>query len=211
MIRWHDLHLGLDLGQKSNRTAAAVLDVQRRGEAPLYHLRHLERFEVGVSYPEQVRRITRLMETPPLRGRTALVADGTGVGQAVVDLFREGAVSGLVSVSITGGTSTTRGDRPDSYHVPKRTLASTLQALLQSHRLKFAEGLPHADVLKRELSGFRVKVSEQTGHEQFMHRAGEHDDLVLSLALAAWHAERERLTRPRSAPPPTSSTGPTGW
>jgi hypothetical protein len=49
-------------------------------------------------------------------------------------------------------------------------------------------------VLQAELSNFRVTVNATTGHDSYgagpagSWRDGEHDDLVLSCALACWYA-----------------------
>lgn len=73
--------------------------------------------------------------------------------------------------------------------MPKRELASTLQAVLQTDRMAIARDLPFSRVLEDELSNFRVKLSVG-GNETFEGRSGVHDDLVLSLAIAVWAAEK---------------------
>ena len=61
--------------------------------------------------------------------------------------------------------------------------------LLQTKRLKIASALPLADVLVREMSNFRVKMTT-LGSEQFeAWRERDHDDLVLAVAMAAWMGE----------------------
>jgi hypothetical protein len=160
-------------------------------QSPRYRARHIQRFSTGVSYTEMVEEIEQVMQRPPLRKATTLVVDATGVGRAVADLFAHIGRS-VVSVTITGGDSTTRTG--SEYTVPKRTLASTTQALLQTDRLQFSARVPETEVLLRELKDFRVKVSD-TGHARFEHREGEHDDLVLATALAAWYGERGRRVK----------------
>ena len=48
--------------------------------------------------------------------------------------------------------------------MPKRDLVSLMQVLLQTQRLKVAEGLPDAAVLVEELLNFRVKIDPLTAH-----------------------------------------------
>lgn len=184
---------GLDLGQQNDRTALVVLDwtqpeTMRRDadRAPRYRARHIQRFRTGVSYTEMVKDIEAVMQRDPLAGETALVVDATGVGRAVADLFSHIGRT-VVSVTITGGDSVNRSGQ--EFTVPKRLLASTTQALLQTDRLQFSARVPETEVLLRELKDFRVKVSS-SGHASFEHREGKHDDLVLATALAAWYAER---------------------
>jgi len=181
----NDFTLGLDLGQAQDYTALAVVE---HAQASAYHLRHVERFELGTPYPQQVRRVEELTRTPPLAGRCQLVVDQTGAGRPVVDLFREAGLD-PAGVTITGGDAKGRDGR--DYRVPKKDLVSTVQALLQTGRLRFAEGLAMADVLTEELQNFRAKINVGTGHASFEHwRERDHDDVVLALALACWYGER---------------------
>jgi hypothetical protein len=69
-----------------------------------------------------------------------------------------------------------------------------LQVLLESGQLKIAYTLEHAETLKRELLNFRVKVNVSSGHDSYdAWREGDHDDLVLAAALAAWKAPQGRM------------------
>jgi hypothetical protein len=68
--------VGLDLGQAQDYTALAAVEFTGADE---YHLRHLERFVLGTSYPAIVTRTQALLATPPLRDCSRLVADATGV------------------------------------------------------------------------------------------------------------------------------------
>jgi hypothetical protein len=117
--------------------------------------------------------------------------DATGVGRPVVDLFRRGKLAcPVLPVTITGGSAVAPADG-GGWNVPKKDLVVVLQLLLQSRRLVVANGLRDADVLKRELADFRVRVTA-AAHESFgaEWRTGAHDDLVLAVALAAWLLER---------------------
>lgn len=79
------------------------------------------------------------------------------------------------------------------FRVPKRELASTVQALLQSGRLKFAQNLPLREVLVDELQKFRAKIDMSTGDASFEHwRERDTDDVVLALAISLWLARRRR-------------------
>ncbi len=69
--------------------------------------------------------------------------------------------------------------------MPKVTLVSRLQALLHSGDLRIPRALPDAAVLTRELQEFRVKYTD-AGNATFNAREGEHDDLVLALAIAVF-------------------------
>jgi hypothetical protein len=197
--------VGLDIGQSQDHTALTA--VEEVSEDPRrYHLRHVRRFELGTPYPEIAEEVVALMGRDALQvvnekkvrsGRygverereevsPTLVVDATGVGRPVVDMLRDEGLS-PVSIWITGGDSISKDGR--EYRVPKRELASTVQALLQAGRLKFAQRLPLRDVLTDELQKFRAKINIDTGEASFEHwRERDTDDVVLALACALWHA-----------------------
>ena len=55
------------------------------------------------------------------------------------------------------------------------------------------------DVLVKELLNFRVKINISTAHDSYeAWREGDHDDLVLSVALSCWAGERF-LRKPKLA------------
>jgi hypothetical protein len=189
-----DFVVGLDLGQSQDFTVLAVLERNIQvGEAlspalTEYSLRHLRRFSLGTPYTEIVPTVARLAGIRPLSG-SPLVVDQTGVGRAVVDMLRQ-AVGWVVPVTITGGHAVTRTE-DGSYHIPKKELVTSLQVVMQSRRLKIARALPDAALLVRELQNFQVKITG-AAHETFgVWREGQHDDLVLAVALASWWGERD--------------------
>ena len=196
--------VGLDLGQANDYTAAAVCEVipaAPAGEAGRkekgLHVRHLERYR-HKPYPDIVDRVECLLDSPPLKHHSDLVIDITGVGAPVADLFRKRHRQ-FKGVLITGGDQETREGGGNVHRVPKRNLVSELQVLLQSGRLKIASSLELAKVLKVELVNFRVKINLKTSHDSYeAWREGDHDDLVLSVALAAWGASK--IPQPTSIP-----------
>ena len=96
----------------------------------------------------------------------------------------------ISAITITGGDQVTRDGRDT--RVPKRDLVGVVQALLQTGRLKIAPDLPLTSVLTAELLNFRATISA-AGHDSYGAgqdwREGNHDDLVLALALAVWDAQ----------------------
>jgi hypothetical protein len=182
------LYLGLDLGQQNDYTAICVVeDVKSIGGEKALHIRHLERFRHTL-YPDVADRVDMLLATPQLKNRTDLIVDATGVGPAVTDIFAKRRRK-FKAVKIHGGDAETHTG--GVYRVPKRNLVSALQVLLQSGNLKIAERLDLAEVLRTELLNFRIKVNISTAHDSYeAWREGDHDDLVLAAALAAWGASR---------------------
>ena len=181
--------VGLDLGQAQDYTALIILE--QHGAAPAhYNLRFIKRFPLRTSYQKIMDSVTRMLKSKEFDAHpSALIIDATGVGAPVVDMFQRAKVR-PVAVTITCGFEVTPVSGRE-FRVPKRDLVSTLRLLFDDQRLQIAEGLPDAKVLVDELLNFRLKVSD-AGHDTYEPwREGEHDDLVLATALAAWYGESQ--------------------
>jgi hypothetical protein len=64
--------------------------------------------------------------------------------------------------------------------------------LLEQRRIEVADGMPESVTLKAELGSFRTKISAAGNDQYGAWREGEHDDLVLAVALACWYGEHGR-------------------
>jgi hypothetical protein len=180
----HDTIVSLDLGQSNDYSAWSVL--QPAGDD--LHIRHLERVR-GVPYPVVVQRTVELLATPGL-GRVALVLDRTGVGRAVFDQFVAANLR-PVGISVHGGDQVIREPVGSGWRVPKRDLIGALLVPVQTGRFKVAASLEHAETLMREMVGFRVTINAATGHDSYAAwREQDHDDVLLSVAMACWYAAR---------------------
>jgi hypothetical protein len=191
--------VGVDLGQANDPTAICVLE-QKSWRSDIladhllpktrYDVRHLERLPLATPYPDQVSFVASLLDRAPLTVRNRdLVIDRTGVGRAIFDLFAE---AGLlpVGVTITAGRGVSR--KEGGWNVAKLELVGRLQAMLHAGDLRIAKSLPDAGTLSSELRDFRASFTS-AGNAVFAAREGAHDDLVLSVAIAAWYAvERTR-------------------
>jgi hypothetical protein len=185
--------LGLDLGQAADFSALALIErpapasEEDRRQRPVYLLRALKRWKLGTPYPDIVADVGRIpRECPELEG-AVLVVDRGGVGAAVADMFRQARPPLLLRyVLITAGNAVT-GDGVN-FNVAKVELISPLLVAFQSQRIKAATALPDWKLLKKELQNYRTKTTA-AANDLFNAREGEHDDLVLALALAVWHSE----------------------
>jgi hypothetical protein len=190
--------IGLDLGQARDYTAMVIVErmlPSLSDEQIEYHVRHLERYELGTPYTEIVEDMTDLLSDRDFAGKTSLIVDGTGVGVPVIEMFREAGLSPL-PIWITGGDAVSRKGR--ILRVPKRDLVSVLQVLFQSRRLKVSRAIDLGSVLVEELMNFRVKITANANDTYGAWREGTHDDLVLALSLACWTGER-MLKQPRTS------------
>jgi len=193
-----------DIGQAQDYTAITILDRQARVTAAVaqtpttptwvvpgvrriqteYQLRHLERMPIGTPYTEQARRLEQIMLRRELQFDSILVVDATGVGAPVLDLLLERRLS-PVAITITSGDAVGRSER--GYRVPKRELVAAVQVLFESGRIRIARGLDLAETLVTELQNFRMSYSA-SGRDTYANSGeAEHDDLVMSLAMAAWY------------------------
>jgi hypothetical protein len=177
--------LGLDLGQAADFSALSALEKHGDHDEAIFHCRHLERFPLQTSYPDICKAvIARCLREPLLSNKPVLAIDATGCGKPVLDIFRRAKMNADVhGIIITGGNFSNFEN--GVYTVPKRELVSSVQACLQTKRLKIAADLPQASILQTELQNFQVTISDN-GFDTYNGRVGIHDDLVLSLAMALW-------------------------
>ncbi|KCZ73476.1 hypothetical protein ANME2D_00544 [Candidatus Methanoperedens nitroreducens] len=187
--------IGVDLGQAQDYTAICVLEQRQPADQPkpLYLVRYLERVALGTPYPVIINHVVRIYNSlckladHGSGGGPVLVIDSTGVGRPVFDSFKQADLH-PVGISIHGGSTVTR--EGDIYNVPKRDLAGVLQVLYQNARIKVSSRLKDAQTFNNELLNFKVKINIKTGHDSYeAWREGVHDDLVLSVACAAWYGE----------------------
>lgn len=195
-------YVGLDFGAALDYTALAVAqrqqetDLERRrrlqaheeAKPPVYDVRHLERFPLGTSYPAIVESVCALLTTAPLVGSSIrLLVDDTGVGAPVVNLLKRARLGTYpVTMTITAGFAVTR--EASHYIVPKRDVISATKVLLQSERLRFAEGLPETQTLVKELLAYQPRMDPQPADSLAGWREGVYDDLVLAVAMICWDA-----------------------
>jgi hypothetical protein len=191
--------VGLDLGQKQDHSAIAVVerDDKRSAWMPTVvdrlRVRHLERLPLGTSYLRVVDRVKEVVTHPQLAGRCSLIADATGVGGPVVDLLRSARLGCPIKpVTITSGEKPhSDGER---WHVPKRDLLTGLLVLLESGKISIPRALPDAPTLIRELNEVEIRHRPAGSLAMGANGAGQHDDLVIAAALACWGAGRKEIS-----------------
>ena len=199
IIERHYLPVGdLQNAERYDHPSRSMVPEVRQPVTFEYRCRHLERPALGTPYTDVVERVLEV--TRAVGGKPVVCVDQTGVGRPVTELVyrrmkEEFPAYGseihpkLIPITITGGDTVTRSK--DGYRVPKRDLVAAPLVLMQNRQLKIAEGLRLKDTLVKELKNFRVKINISTAHDSYEHwREGDHDDLVLSVALACWAGER---------------------
>jgi hypothetical protein len=140
---------GLDLGQAQDYTALIIAErVREERQRARYDVGYMRRYVLGTPYPQIVADVVATLGRPELARQVRLIVDGTGVGRAVVDLFRAERTLGsrLTPVLITGGALASEQE-DHWWHVPKRDLVGVVQVVLQQQRLRFAQALPETALL----------------------------------------------------------------
>jgi hypothetical protein len=181
-------YAGIDLGQRQDHSAIAV--VERRTANRLL-VRLVERIPLGTPWPNVVARVRDVVRMEELAGRCAVAVDGTGVGAPVVEMLRAAGLGcEITAVTITGGERESRSGSA-WISVPKRDLIAGVQLALEKGELRIARRLKDVGALVRELVEVRVTAGLGIGKVRIgADGYGEHDDLVIALALACWRARR---------------------
>jgi hypothetical protein len=169
---------GLDIGQRDDWTALAIVEQAEDKSLTLVALERVRR----IPYPEIARLVA---DTVGEMTNPTVLVDCTGVGRPVTDQLTELGVR-HTRISIHGGSTVGQLD-DGTLSVPKRDLIAALVVGFESRRLRIARGLRHVEHLEREAASFQMKLSA-AGHDSYSAREGEHDDLLLAVALPVWHA-----------------------
>jgi hypothetical protein len=181
-------YVGLDLGQRHDPTAIAVVEKITN----VVRVRHLERVPLGTPYPMVVERVREITRNGLMAGHCVLAVDGTGVGAPVVDMLRAASLGcDIAAVTITGGER--QRQSRGVWSVPKRDLVAVVRVLLERGELKLAKGLRELGPLIRELTDVRSTAGIGGRVRLGADGCGEHDDLVIALALACWRAKRGQV------------------
>jgi hypothetical protein len=200
-------YVGLDLGQRHDPTAIAIVERMELAQAwqvTAFHslrVRHLERVPLGTPYPGVVARVREIVRKI---GACALVVDGTGVGAPVVDMLHAAGLGcEVTAVTITGGEQQ-RNKGASGWSVPKRDLLALVQVLLEQNELRLAKGLRELGPLVRELTDVKSTTRANGRVRLGADGCGEHDDLVIALALACWRARIPQIGHGRVPVPGVS-------
>ncbi len=177
--------LGLDLGQKRDYSAVAV--VERVNEKLM--VRYLQRMPLGTPYPAVVARVREIVLNDALYGNCCVAVDATGVGAPVVDMLRAARLGcALTAVTITGGEKGSGSVWSGNASVPKRDLMAEMLVLLEKGQMKIG-ATGEGRRLVRELKDVKAAMNGQGKVRLGAEGNGEHDDLAIAVALACWRAK----------------------
>jgi len=166
-----------------------------------YDIIRIEKYQ-GLGYEEMADRTASLMMNPKLRLNTDLIVDGTGVGDAAVELMRKRGLLPLPIIFSGGETPKEHYvefgsifSRPGNISganiieyisVPKKDLVDAGKVMIQQGRIRVAPGRWNED-FKLQLSKFKGRVNEATNRTKYEAEAEQvHDDLVVVYLMGAW-------------------------
>jgi hypothetical protein len=164
-IPFHQYVIGVDLAKHRDYTVLTVMDKQTK------HVVDFERFN-QISWEIQYSKIIMLCHK---WNRALCVIDSTGIGDPIVETLRSAGLP-VEPYKI-------------SSNMAKRQLIDKLRVGLEQNRLSF----PNIAPIIHELEIYEYTTS-QSGVVQYSSPDGEHDDCVISLALAVWVADSAPFT-----------------
>jgi hypothetical protein len=197
--------LSADLGSEQDYTAFSITErvekvqdknIQSYNSRPIrnepirivseMHLTYMERVPLQTPYPIIVDKLKYIMCRPEFVGDIILVVDRTGVGIPVTQMMFQAGLA-PIGITIHGGDAVNAKEQ--GYNVPKRDIVTALLTAFQMKRYKMPppSKMPIIKKFEEELTGFRMKVNQKTGHDSYeawMEKI--HDDLVISAAMAVW-------------------------
>ena len=205
------LIIGLDTGQKVDRTVLALLErIQEYGHdpfqgknkvgKPFYKLVYMERFPLDIPTPQQVDRVIMtynqvikkynkdLPDGAP-KIEPTLIMDLGHVGQSHFDEYKQAGLR-VYGINFLGdGATSDRTPDRDVYGVTKKDLTSALAILTENNRLHIPDNIPDRPLIIKELSKFTWKQTAAGNVTAENLRDSDHDDIVSALMVAAWYGE----------------------
>jgi hypothetical protein len=181
--------VGIDLGASQDYTVISIATRahSERGRVCLFG--HIECLPQNMPFERQCDEISSLLRRPMIHGRIdSVAADFTGIGAPVWEMLQRRQLPNLKGVLITGGQPGSATQRGNIHHVPKIDLIDGFRTLGNTGRLFVHPGLKNAKKFEAELQDFRVEYTE-TGYMKMNAVSGSHDDIVMSVAIAAYTAE----------------------
>lgn len=193
--------VGVSLGQMREHTGIAVVErITQQREVitptcgieyedadlpPRFQCTHLERVPVGTRYPKIVERLIHLKDS--LGEGTSILADITMAGRPVSQLMQRAGLNFTPVVLSNGDRSATN---EGVTYIPKRELIANVLVMLHESNIEFASTLQNTDVLREEMFSYQEKESGSPLEAAAIWRTGKNDDLLFSMAMAAWQARR---------------------
>ena len=192
------VYLGLDLGQRHDHSALAVLYLHQhytgridyatraREVRHVLQLKTIRQIPLETPYPDVAQIVRHQLQHFEIEGKATVIIDAGGPGLPFIDFLTALPLkAGLIKLNITGSGAPryTSG----IYQVTRAQLLTNLKLLLENRSLH----IPDDDLLLTELRGLQSSFQSEA----------DHDDLVMALSLAAWEAAKnwQAVLTPKAA------------
>lgn len=161
----HRYVIGWDIAKARDWSVVTVMDCDHwHDPAVVPHVAHFERFN-SLRYDVQIDRVSAIAR----RYDAYVLLDSTGLGDPIYDMMLAKGVPAVPYVFTTKS---------------KQMLIQNLSIAIQTQSISY----PDIAVLLQELGAFQYTVSP-AGQMLYSAPEGDHDDCVISLALAVWAAQ----------------------
>ena len=167
--------IGADLAKRKDYGTLVAIEVG----TDVLKVRHVERVEVGTSYEAFGKRTQGLMNR--LGGHAVLVADRTGVGDAVAEIWGR---LGLKPCWVWQTSGKMEHIAQEWFSVPKVNLVDGVQVRLQKRTLKISDMADRDRSLTDEMVAYRSEVTRSL--KETFDSDTQPTDLVSALMLAVW-------------------------
>jgi hypothetical protein len=186
-----DLHIGLDIGYKHDRSCACVIEVMLGPKSEqIFVVRYLKRWKQGLLYPSLVKQVERLYNHLKASGHgkpvsTYFAVDSTGVGEGVAQLIDNALPSESVfHYYITSGINQNI-DSFGHHHIPKGQMISGIVGAISSGALRLPRDISQTkdgEEMLKEMFEYEIKIADN-GHDTY-GSGQKFDDMVCSLGLS---------------------------
>ena len=196
--------LSQDIGKKQDATTSGAFTITpeyfdggdgRRRVTTFLDVGFLDKRRL--SYMELGEYTREMMQSLSFGDNCSLIIDGTGVGEAVYDIYTSLGLDPVKIIFTSGETAAVEQNRArfskkfgavSGYKVPKVDMISAAQVIFQQGRIRFAESIDFRDECFQQLQAFVGKVNEKTSTVKYENLTDEiHDDFVTMIIQACWY------------------------
>ena len=197
-----NLAVGISLGQPADGSALALVEYFKPAQQFKFYVRDLCRVPPLSSYQAVIKAIDELLATKVLSQtkkigehgtvydinyRILIVVDQTVVGGPIVDMILAGFNNRETCRVIISGNHTEKYS-DGLYYVPKQTLISNMNALLETQTLGIKPG-SECQALTKQLIEYRNQKTPAGSPTGNGWRERPSDDLVFAVGIACWKLE----------------------
>ena len=196
--------LSQDIGKKQDDTTSLIyritpeyVDSYDGGRRVMTFMDVVYMDKRRLSYMDLGEFTKEMMQSLAFGDNCSLIIDGTGIGEAVYDIYTSLGLDPVKIIFTSGETAAVERNRTQfsqkfgavsGYKVPKVDMISAAQVIFQQGRIRFAENIDFRDECFQQLQSFVGKVNEKTHNVKYENLTEDiHDDFVTMIIQACWY------------------------